>query len=428
MANLLEASSWEAGIYQIELTDPVLGGPPNINTGEGITNVPILQLANRTVYLFDAIAVLDVGFSAVYARAITAGTGLTGGGDLSANRTISADIASQIESEDGLISTKLMTPLRTKQAITQAIDALVAGAPGALDTLAELATQLTGNDDAIAALVVSIGTKLEASNYTAADVLAKLLTVDGPASGLDADKLDGKEASVFVETTRSLTPGTGLTGGGDLSVNRTIAADIATQIEAETGVISTKLMTPLRTAQAIIKALDDLVAGAPAALDTLKELADALGNNDDAIAALTTAIGTKLAVSSVATAAQIRANTAGAILSVDQAYDALADVALVDGATVACDLSLGTNFTLTIAGNRTLDFTNPALVVKKVGYIDVTQDGTGSRTLAGQVTGGTGTIRGVMPTLSTAANAVDRIGYEVKATGEVYVWLIEADL
>lgn len=39
--------------------------------------------------------------------------------------------------------------------------------------------------------------KLNAAAYTAADVLAKLLTVDGSGSGLDADMLDGQHASSF---------------------------------------------------------------------------------------------------------------------------------------------------------------------------------------------------------------------------------------
>ena len=39
---------------------------------------------------------------------------------------------------------------------------------------------------------------LPAASYTAADVLAKLLTVDGSGSGLDADMLDGKHASEFL--------------------------------------------------------------------------------------------------------------------------------------------------------------------------------------------------------------------------------------
>lgn len=40
--------------------------------------------------------------------------------------------------------------------------------------------------------------KLNSSSYTASDVLDKIKTVDGTGSGLDADLLDGKEASEFV--------------------------------------------------------------------------------------------------------------------------------------------------------------------------------------------------------------------------------------
>jgi hypothetical protein len=45
MANLTEADQWEAGIYQLEEDDPVLGGPT------GIDNRPPRELANRTGYL-----------------------------------------------------------------------------------------------------------------------------------------------------------------------------------------------------------------------------------------------------------------------------------------------------------------------------------------------------------------------------------------
>lgn len=45
MGNLAETSQWEPGIYQIETTDPVVGGP------DGIDNVQAKQLANRTQYL-----------------------------------------------------------------------------------------------------------------------------------------------------------------------------------------------------------------------------------------------------------------------------------------------------------------------------------------------------------------------------------------
>jgi hypothetical protein len=49
---------------------------------------------------------------------ITAGTGLTGGGTIAGNRTISADFASQAEAEAGTNATKSMNPLRVAQAIT----------------------------------------------------------------------------------------------------------------------------------------------------------------------------------------------------------------------------------------------------------------------------------------------------------------------
>lgn len=45
MANLPETPQWEEGIYQIEVSDPVLGGP------DGISNRQAKQLASRTSYL-----------------------------------------------------------------------------------------------------------------------------------------------------------------------------------------------------------------------------------------------------------------------------------------------------------------------------------------------------------------------------------------
>ncbi|WP_341723318.1 phage tail protein (plasmid) [Citrobacter freundii] len=45
MANLPETPQWEEGVYQIEVSDPVLGGP------DGISNRQAKQLASRTSYL-----------------------------------------------------------------------------------------------------------------------------------------------------------------------------------------------------------------------------------------------------------------------------------------------------------------------------------------------------------------------------------------
>jgi hypothetical protein len=47
------------------------------------------------------------------------------------------------------------------------------------------------------AIQTQINAKLATATYTAADVLAKLLTVDGTGTGLDADTLDTRHASYF---------------------------------------------------------------------------------------------------------------------------------------------------------------------------------------------------------------------------------------
>lgn len=52
-------------------------------------------------------------------------------------------------------------------------------------------------DGVSAALQTQLDAKLAAASYTAADVLAKVLTVDGAGSGIDADLLDGLSSAAF---------------------------------------------------------------------------------------------------------------------------------------------------------------------------------------------------------------------------------------
>jgi len=53
MANQPEVSTYEAGIYQLEITDPIEAGLG------GIDNLPLLQLANRTKWLKDKTVLID---------------------------------------------------------------------------------------------------------------------------------------------------------------------------------------------------------------------------------------------------------------------------------------------------------------------------------------------------------------------------------
>jgi hypothetical protein len=91
--------------------------------------------------------------------------------------------------------------------------------------------------------------------------------------------------------------------------------------------------------------------------------------------------------------------------------------ALTDGSTITPDFAVANNFSVTLGGNRTL--ANPSnLTAGQSGSIFITQDGTGSRTLAyGSYYDFAG---GTAPTLSTTAAAVDRIDYVVRTTTSIH--------
>lgn len=137
---------------------------------------------------------------------------------------------------------------------------------------------------------------------------------------------------------------------------------------------------------------------------------EALWIGREAASWVTLATGTS-AVPDETTAAEYRTGTTtGEYISPDVAWDAADYVALTDATTVAVDMSTGINFTLTIGGNRTLGApTN--MKAGQTGCIVITQDGTGSRTLAYNAAwlfaGGTD------PVLSTAAGAKDVLFYQV---------------
>ena len=95
--------------------------------------------------------------------------------------------------------------------------------------------------------------------------------------------------------------------------------------------------------------------------------------------------------------------------------------ALTDGATITADLAVANNFSVTLGGNRTL--ANPSnQTAGQSGTIVITQDGTGSRTLAygsnWKFPGGTA------PTLTTAASSVDVIAYYVESATRITARLI----
>lgn len=95
--------------------------------------------------------------------------------------------------------------------------------------------------------------------------------------------------------------------------------------------------------------------------------------------------------------------------------------ALTDGATITANFALANNFSVTLGGNRTL--ANPTnLTAGQHGVIVITQDGTGSRTLA---YGSNWKFpAGAAPTLTTTANAVDVLAYYVESSSRITARLI----
>lgn len=97
-------------------------------------------------------------------------------------------------------------------------------------------------------------------------------------------------------------------------------------------------------------------------------------------------------------------------------------IALTDAATITPNLLLGRNFTVTLGGSRTL--ANPTnMRTGQKGQIVVTQDATGSRTLS---YGAAWRWEGGSKTLTTTANAVDVIDYEVVSGSLIYATLRKA--
>ena len=91
---------------------------------------------------------------------------------------------------------------------------------------------------------------------------------------------------------------------------------------------------------------------------------------------------------------------------------------LTDASTIAIDMDDNNNFKVVLGGNRTLG--NPTNVVEgQTGFIEVHQDGSGSRTL------GYGSnyrfVGGTLPTVTATASAVTVLAYAVMADEKILI-------
>mgnify|MGYP000876569371 CR=1 FL=1 len=128
-------------------------------------------------------------------------------------------LGADYDAEFAAIATAIGTKVDTTDTATTSAAGIV--------ELATSAEAITGTDTDRAVTPAAL-----AAENTAARILAKLLTVDGAGSGLDADLLDGQSSAYYapastaaLQATTIGVSGTGLSGGGSLAANRTITID-----------------------------------------------------------------------------------------------------------------------------------------------------------------------------------------------------------
>lgn len=125
--------------------------------------------------------------------------------------------------------------------------------------------------------------------------IVELATQAEVEAGTDPDRVVTAKKLHDVVRARTITGGGLATGGGNLAANRIITVDECTDAEAVAGTIGTKAVTPRRLKAAI----DALVNGAPGALNTLDELAAALGDDANFAASVTNALALKASIAYV---------------------------------------------------------------------------------------------------------------------------------
>lgn len=213
MANLPETPQWEDGIYQIEVSDPVLGGP------DGISNRQAKQLAKRTSYLKQQVEKGDKGLADHIAApdphaqyAPKESPALTGTptaptavkADNSTKLATTGHVKTVVADYAPLASPGLTgkptaptaaqtandTQLANTAFVKAAIAALVASSPEALDTLNELAAAL-GNDPNFATTMTNALAGKQPLDNTLTELSGKSVSALLNYLGLgDAAKLD----------------------------------------------------------------------------------------------------------------------------------------------------------------------------------------------------------------------------------------------
>ncbi|WP_225548624.1 hypothetical protein [Chromobacterium violaceum] len=285
MANLQEKPFWEPGIYQLETSDPVLAGP------DGIDNLQGKQLANRTVHLKERVDKLESGEqpsgSAVKlsaARKIEA----TGDGSWNVVFDGSRDVSGQLTLRDSGVAPGNygQVTVDAKGRVTAA-RAIQAGDVPALDwskIVSGKPTTLAGYGIADGVSKTELASNLDSSRTLRNVEYLKVTSTSGAVgrlAGINASNqmfigdIDGV-ANLLSLQVAGVGVASATKDGLQLNGTPTVptpAANAGGQQAANVAYVKS--------------AIDGVVAGAPGALNTLKELADALGSDGNFAATVT---------------------------------------------------------------------------------------------------------------------------------------------
>ena len=252
MGTLSENPEW-VDVYQLETTDPVVGGAPNESTGDGMSNIPHLHLAKRTAFLKDLIEGAGMGaeigpevsnFNNVARSGLYWGSSATG----APNSDPYVLLHMQGSAEDESVQLAARIPsnrvfLRRRTG-------------GTWHSWVEIAHG--GNlNDLLGGLSDSVVTKAGEQTITGEKTFDASPLVPTPSADAHAARkayVDGAVASAvsslnstisdLVSKSRTISAGTGLAGGGDLSADRTLSVLIASAAQLLSGSSANRLITP----------------------------------------------------------------------------------------------------------------------------------------------------------------------------------------
>jgi len=188
----------------------------------------------------------------------------------------------------------LATKTYADNAASTAVAAVIDSAPGALDTLNELAAALSNDASYATTITNALALKAPLASPTFTGTVSGVTKTMVGLGSVDNTADSAKPVSTAQATAIATAKSEAISTAAADATSK-VAAEATARDTAIAGAISTEVTN---RNSAITTAVAGVVAAAPEALDTLKELADALTADESTAASLATLVGTKAPIAS----------------------------------------------------------------------------------------------------------------------------------